>query len=195
MKRWLIAMATFALVAAACTASGGGDTPSAVDTASGASHAPVTLEMWGAWTGRELKQFNTIFDGFTEKYPWITVNSTGGVNDQKILAAISAGDPPDTVLSFTLDSVGQFCATGAWQDLNPYIEQSGFDVSQFPPSVEVYTSYAGSRCAFPFLKMSLLGTGGSTYRFHQILVDHQHLGDGHPNLARWIRRVDAHPRA
>ena len=151
MKRWLIAMATFALVAAACTASGGGDTPSAVDTASGASHAPVTLEMWGAWTGRELKQFNTIFDGFTEKYPWITVNSTGGVNDQKILAAISAGDPPDTVLSFTLDSVGQFCATGAWQDLNPYIEQSGFDVSQFPPSVEVYTSYAGSRCAFPFL--------------------------------------------
>ena len=151
MKRWLIAMATFALVAAACTAGGGDDTPSAIDTGSDASHAPVTLEMWGAWTGRELKQFNTIFDGFTEKYPWITVNSTGGVNDQKILAAISAGDPPDTVLSFTLDSVGQFCATGAWQDLNPYIEQSDFDVSQFPSSVEVYTSYAGSRCAFPFL--------------------------------------------
>ena len=33
MKRWLIAMATFALVAAACTAGGGDDTPSAVDTA------------------------------------------------------------------------------------------------------------------------------------------------------------------
>ena len=32
MKRWLIAMATFALVAAACTAGGGDDTPSAVDT-------------------------------------------------------------------------------------------------------------------------------------------------------------------
>ena len=61
--------------------------------ASDASHAPVTLEMWGAWTGRELEQFNTIFDGFTEKYPWITVNSIGGVNDQKILAAISAGEP------------------------------------------------------------------------------------------------------
>ncbi len=55
------------------------------------------------------------------------------------------------MLSFTLDSVGQFCASGAWQDLNPYIEQSGFDVSQFPPSVEAYTSFAGSRCAFPFL--------------------------------------------
>ena len=64
---------------------------------------------------------------------------------------INSGTPPDVVLSFTLDSVGQFCASGAWQDLNPYIEQSGFDVSQFPPSVEVYTSFAGSRCAFPFL--------------------------------------------
>jgi glutathione S-transferase len=54
---------------------------------------------------------------------------------------------------------------------------------------------AADCCAFPFLKMALLGTGGSTYRFHQILVTHQHLGDDHPNLARWIRRVDQHPRA
>ena len=156
MKRWLIAMTTFVLVTAACTAGGGSsDAPSAVDTGSGASHAPVTLQMWGAWTGRELQQFNKIFDGFTEKYPWITVNSVGGVNDQKIIAAINAGNPPDAVLSFTLDSVGQFCASGAWQDLNPYIEQSGFDVSQFPPSVEAYTSFAGSRCAFPFLTDAL----------------------------------------
>jgi glutathione S-transferase len=54
---------------------------------------------------------------------------------------------------------------------------------------------AADCCAFPFLKMSLLGTGGSTYRFHRILVDHQHLGEQHPNLAAWIRRVDRHPRA
>ena len=63
---------------------GSSDAPSAIDTGSGASHAPVTLQMWGEWTGRELRQFNKIFDGFTQKYPWITVNSVGGVNDQKI---------------------------------------------------------------------------------------------------------------
>lgn len=54
---------------------------------------------------------------------------------------------------------------------------------------------AADCCAFPFLKMSLLGAEGSTYRFHLILVNHQHLGDDHPNLARWIRRVERHPRA
>ena len=101
MKRWLIAMATFALVAAACTAGGGGDAPSAVDTGSGVSHAPVELEMWGAWTGRELRQFNQIFDGFMEKYPWITVKSVGGVGDQKIVAAINSGEPPDVRDSLT----------------------------------------------------------------------------------------------
>lgn len=151
MKRWLIAMVTFALVAAACTAGGGSSTPPAVDTGSGTSHTPLTITIWGAWTGRELQQFNQIFKGFTQKYPWIAVKSVGGVDDTKILAAISSGTPPDVVLSFTLDNVGQFCSSGAWQDLNPYIQDSGFDVTQFPPSVEAYTSFAGSRCAFPFL--------------------------------------------
>ncbi len=152
MKRWLVTVAVFGLVAAACTAGGGEEeAPSPIDTASSASNEPVTLEIWGAWTGRELKQFNQIFDGFTEQYPWITVESKGGVNDQKIIASINSGSPPDVVLSFTLDNVGQFCESGAWQDLNPYIEQSGFDVGQFPASVEAYTSFAGSRCAFPFL--------------------------------------------
>jgi hypothetical protein len=28
-----------------------------------------------------------------------------------------------------------------------------------------------------------------------VLEDHQPLGEGHPNLASWIERVDSHPRA
>jgi multiple sugar transport system substrate-binding protein len=150
-RRLVVAAISMTMVAAACTAGNSSVAPSAIDTGANASHAPVKLDIWGAWTGRELTQFNKIFAGFTKKYPWITVNSVGGVGDQKIIASINAGNPPDVVLSFTLDSVGQFCASGAWQDLNPYIQQSGFDVTQFPPSVEAYTSFAGSRCAFPFL--------------------------------------------
>ena len=65
MKRWLVAMATFALVAAACTAGGGDDAPSAIDTGAAASHEPVTIEMWGAWTSKaELQEFDKIFAGF-----------------------------------------------------------------------------------------------------------------------------------
>ncbi len=100
MKRWIVVMATFALVAAACTAGGGDDdTPETIDPS--ASHEPVTLSMWSEWTSaRETKTFNKIFEGFTEQYPWITVDSKTGLTDQKIIAAINAGDAPDTVLSF-----------------------------------------------------------------------------------------------
>lgn len=149
MKRLLGLLVGIMLLATACTA-GGGDEGPASGPPTG-SPEPVTIEIWGAWTGRELRQFNQIFDGFTEKYPWITVNSVGGVGDQKLIASINSGKPPDVVLSFTLDNVGQFCASGAWQDLTPYMERDNFDLGQFPPAALTYTSFAGSQCALPFL--------------------------------------------
>ena len=151
MKRLLAIAAIFALVATACTAGGEDPGPAPEPPGTTGEQEPVTIEMWGAWTGRELRQFNQIFDGFTEEYPWITVESVGGVGDNKILAAINSGAPPDAVLSFGLDSVSQFCASGAWQDMTPFIERDSFDLSQFPEAVFQYTSYEGKQCAFPFL--------------------------------------------
>jgi maleylpyruvate isomerase len=50
--------------------------------------------------------------------------------------------------------------------------------------------------AFPFLKYAVLGLpGGDDERFHEILVEHQPLGDGYPGLRAWVARVDAQPRA
>jgi multiple sugar transport system substrate-binding protein len=138
-----------ALLGAACTAGGGTEAPASVNPS--ASHEPVTITIWGAWTGRELKQFNEIFPMFHEAYPWITVKSVGGINDDKIIAAINSGTPPDAVLSFGLDNVGKFCSSGAWQDMNPYIQRDKMDLSQFPSSVFQYTSYGGKQCALPFL--------------------------------------------
>ena len=150
MKRLFAVLAVFTVLAAGCSAGGGGkETPATINPS--ASHEPVTIEIWGAWTGRELRQFNAIFDDFTAKYPWITVKSTGGIGDQKIIQAINSGTPPDVVLSFGLDSVGKFCQSGAWQDLKPYMEQTDFDTSQFPDSIFQYTSFGGSQCALPFL--------------------------------------------
>jgi multiple sugar transport system substrate-binding protein len=151
MKRLLVQLSVMALTMAACTAGGGdgGDTAQTIDPT--ASNEPVTIEIWGAWTGRELRQFNSIFENFSAKYPWITVKSVGGIGDQKIIQAINSGTAPDVVLSFGLDAVGKFCESGAWQDLTPFIEQSNFDTSVFPESIARYTSFAGSRCALPFL--------------------------------------------
>ena len=147
MRRLVGALVAVLVVTAACTA---GSPEPAADGGDG-SREPVTITIWGAWSGRELKQFNKIFDPFMDKYPWITVKSVGAVDDPKLLAAIRSGNPPDVVLSFSLDSVGEFCASGAWQDLTPYIEEDNLDLSQFPDSVFKYTSFGGSQCALPFL--------------------------------------------
>lgn len=49
--------------------------------------------------------------------------------------------------------------------------------------------------AFPFLKYAALPMAdGDDDLFHRVLRDHQPLGDTHPRLEAWIRRVDARPR-
>jgi len=138
---------------AACTA--GDDDDSADDVKvldPDAKHEDVTISLWVPFTGREFEGLQPVFDGFEDKYPWITLDVTEGVeDDDQVVAAIRAGDPPDAVMSFSLDSVGQFCDSKAWQNLKPYVDASDMDTSVFPDAVTRYTTYAGSTCAFPFL--------------------------------------------
>jgi multiple sugar transport system substrate-binding protein len=161
MKRWLIVVAVFGLVAGACTAGGEseGEAPEGVGSSPepAESQEPVTLEMWIPFSAEhEVAGVQQVFDRFEAAYPWITVNVTTGVeDDQKVLAAIRAGNPPDAVMSWSLDDLAAFCDTGAWQDLTAYMEASGFDDSVFPPSVARYTGFGGKRCAFPFLTDAL----------------------------------------
>jgi len=49
--------------------------------------------------------------------------------------------------------------------------------------------------AFPFLKYALLWEEGDPDRFHEVLRETQRLDGRFPRLERWIRRIDALPRA
>jgi maleylpyruvate isomerase len=53
---------------------------------------------------------------------------------------------------------------------------------------------AADCCAFPFLKYALARDPEDDELFHRVLDDFQALGDEHPRLADWIRRVDERPR-
>jgi len=156
MKRLMILLAVFGLIAAACTAGGGESEPSVdvgAPTGPAEDQEPVTIDMWIPFSAdHEVAGVQQVFDRFEEQYPWITVNVTTGVEDDQVtLSAIRAGNPPDAVMSWSLDDLAAFCDTEAWQDLTPYMEASGFDDTQFPPSVARYTGFGGKRCAFPFL--------------------------------------------
>ena len=153
MKRLWVTIVTIGVFAGACTASEGGGAPATVDP--NASNEPVTITITGEWTSkRECDQWKEAFvPGFEETYSWITVDAKCGVTEEQSIAAINAGNPPDAFLSFGVDNVGRFCDSGAWIDLNPYIEDPnvGIDRSIFPDAALTYTSFEGAQCSLPFL--------------------------------------------
>ena len=147
----LIAIATVASAAlAACSGSSGGGSTTAPTTAA-ADHTPVTITMWSGFTKPEIDILGKTLDTFHATYPWITVKNVGGVDDDKIIKSIRAGNAPDVALSFTADKIGTYCGSKAWIDLGPYIKRDKVDLTQIPKVSQSYTQFGDTRCAMPAL--------------------------------------------
>jgi multiple sugar transport system substrate-binding protein len=141
----LALLATGALSAAAIAAASAGahGTKRAAD--------PVKLTIWVGWSQRELSVFKKVVAEYDQKHPEVTVSVIGGINDNKIVSAIRAGNAPDIVSSFNSYNVGTYCGSGAWVDLSPLLKQDHIDPNSFPAATRYYTQYAGKRCALPLL--------------------------------------------
>ncbi|HEY3687619.1 MAG TPA: ABC transporter substrate-binding protein [Streptosporangiaceae bacterium] len=146
VARVLAAVAAGGL-AAACTAGTGG--PGAGGPK---AEAKQTITLWHGFSApNEVKAFSMALAGFHKLHPNITVKAVKGQDDEKIIQAIRGGTPPDVVSSFTTDNVGEFCGSGAWQDLTPRLTADKVDMARFPAAVRAYTAYKGKRCALPLL--------------------------------------------
>ncbi|HEY6605152.1 MAG TPA: extracellular solute-binding protein [Gaiellaceae bacterium] len=110
-----------------------------------------TITIWVGWSARELKEFKKIVAEYDKKNADVNVKVVGGINDDKITAAIRSGNVPDVVSSFTSANVGSYCKSGAWIDLKPLLQKDKIDVNMFPKTTQYYTQYNGKRCALPFL--------------------------------------------
>src|SRR5438128_5983679 len=148
---WTVAL-TAAMGLAACGGSsgggGGGGTPAKAQADNG---KPVTITFWSGYTSREKGVFDSVLKDFTNAHPNIKVKSVGGINDDKIVQAIRGGDGPDVALSFQTDYLGNYCGTGAWIDLKPYIGRDKVNLSQIPAPVLAFSEFKGKRCAMPAL--------------------------------------------
>jgi len=96
------------------------------------------------WSAAELKAFKSVVAEYDSKHPEVTVKVVGGINDDKITAAIRSGKVPDVVSSFTSANVGSYCNSGAWIDLKPFLSKDKIDVNMFPKTSQYYTQYKGS---------------------------------------------------
>ncbi|MEU8842083.1 ABC transporter substrate-binding protein [Streptomyces roseus] len=142
------AVAALSVLATACTGQSG----------SAASDDPgkeVTLNFWHGWSApSEIKAIEENIARFEKAHPNIKVKVTGNMTDDKINQALRAGGDkaPDVVSSFTTDSVGKFCNTGAFTDLNPFLRKAGMDKAKiFPKTLLDYTQFNGNQCTLPLL--------------------------------------------
>jgi multiple sugar transport system substrate-binding protein len=144
MRRRSIAAAVLVLatmaVAAAATA--------------GSAHrsSPTKLTIWVGWSaGHELTSFKKLIDEYNKSQHDVSVKVVGGIDDNKIVAAIRSGTAPDVVSSFNSYNVGNYCGSGGWIDLSPMLKKDHIASTTFPPATWYYTGYGGKHCALPLL--------------------------------------------
>ncbi|WP_055702069.1 ABC transporter substrate-binding protein [Streptomyces silaceus] len=154
MPRWRMPTCASAALAAAGLLLSGCANPS-VGSANDDPTKPVTLKFWHGWsTPGEVKAVNDSIARFEKLHPNITVEATGNVSDETVNQALRAGGDkaPDVVSSFTTNNVGQYCESGMWANLDPFMKKTGLDKKKvFPKTLLDYTSYRGSQCALPLL--------------------------------------------
>jgi multiple sugar transport system substrate-binding protein len=152
MKKLMAIAVAAVLFTSACTAGGGGssDAPKVVSTSG--PHKPVNLTVWDYFTERELKNLTDVINQFNAQYPWIHVNLVPGKSLSDYVRGITSGQTIDVAIDVGPDNVAKYCATGAFQDLAPYIKATGLDMAKtFPPAALKYTSYKGTQCSLPLL--------------------------------------------
>src|SRR5690242_16837303 len=114
--------------------------------------APTTLTVWVGWSaGHELTVFKQVAAEYDRNHPEVKISVVGGVDDNKIVAAIRSGTAPDVVSSGNSYNVANYCRTGGWIDLAPLMKKDNISVGLFPKASQYYTQYAGKRCALPLL--------------------------------------------
>ena len=146
-----------AAVAVALAAGCGGSSGSGSSSSGSQPHTPVTLTVWHLYTGAEGQAFKDGLKGFEKQYPWIHLklvvqpNTTNDTFDPNLIQAIHGGNAPDVAISFTPSYDAQWCSSGLWLDLTPFMQQSGVSASDFAPATKQYTSFGGKQCALPSL--------------------------------------------
>ena len=88
--------------------------------------------MWVGWSARELNEFKKVAAEYDRKNAAVEVKVVGGINDDKIIAALRGGNAPDVVSSFTSANVGIYCPSGGWIDLDPYLKRDKINDEHLP---------------------------------------------------------------
>jgi len=124
----------------------------AADTEAEGEDGPVTIT-WGMWgSPAEIATHQAVADAFMEEHPEIQIEITSEpwadyfTKMQTLWASGDASQIPDVLF---LTPIVPYAAQGVLENLDPYIEQAGYDLEDFWPGLLEYASYEGSVYGFP----------------------------------------------
>src|SRR5262245_4731234 len=122
MRRPLVILAVFALLAAACT---GGDDDGGASPSGEAPAGPVTLTFWHGYQDAEEDSLNALLEEWNADHPDIQVDPLYVNNDkalQKLTVALQGGEPPDITYQFG-SSLPQLAEAPGLMDLTDWVQQ------------------------------------------------------------------------
>jgi ABC-type glycerol-3-phosphate transport system substrate-binding protein len=122
-------------------------------TEGGAEEDGTVTLTWGMWgSPAEIATHQAVADAFMAEHPEIEIEITSEpwadyfTNMQTLWASGDANLIPDVLF---LTPIVPYAAQGVLENLDPYIEQAGYDLEDYWPGLLEYASYEGSVYGFP----------------------------------------------
>ena len=171
-RSFLMATGTLAAATALTACSGGGSTGKASTAASSAPASstaaseaadpskyevtePITITWWHALESQYDELVADVVDKFNKSQNLITVEAQyiGAYKDinEALVAAHAAGTGLPAVAVANTDYVASYGDSGLYEDLDPYIAATNYDVDDFSAGLLLSSQYQGKQVALPFL--------------------------------------------
>lgn len=147
----VLSSAALMVLVAGCGSSAGNN------TSASSSKGPVQISFWYGLSGTDGQLIQKMVSKFNDSQNSVHVTATfqgsysgGGPEQQKLLAALKAGNPP-TIAQIEVHSMPLFASTGKLMDLTSFINSSSVDKpSNFLQGMMASTEYQGKYYAVPF---------------------------------------------
>lgn len=169
-RSFLMASGTFAAATALTACSGGGSTGKAGANASSATAPasseavdpskyevtePITITWWHALESQYDELVADVVKKFNATQKLITVEAQyiGSYKDinEALVAAHAAGTGLPAVAVANTDYVASYGDSGLYENLDPYIAGTDYDVDDFSAGLLLSSQYKGKQVALPFL--------------------------------------------
>lgn len=119
------------------------------------SAGTTQIEFWHGFQAHEIAALQKMLnDRFTPKHPDVKVKAVGGVTEEKILTAISGGNPPDVALPPSSEDIGTWANNGVLLPLDDHIKSSNVSLEAYVPAGLDQCKFKGKYYALPFVNFN-----------------------------------------